>query len=280
MNRSGPILVTGASGRVGGALLRQLEGRAEVRAATRDPVALPHGIRFDFVDPATHAAALEGARAVFLMRPPAIARAAAFEPFLDAMRRAGVRRVVVLSVRGADRVPVLPHHGLERLVMARDLQWTMLRPADFMQNLEDVLRDDIRERDEIAVPAGEGRSPFVDVEDVAAMAACVLLDQGHEGRAYVPTGPASVGFGTVAAALSDALARRVRYRRVSLPRFLLERRRRGTPLSLAAVMGALYTAQRLGLAHGTTDDVPCLLGRPATELAAYVQREREAWSRS
>ena len=129
------ILVTGATGRVGGALFRALGPRA--RPAARDPLDLADAVRFDFADASTHGPALDGVTAVFLMRPPAMASAAAFDPFLDAVERAGVRRVAVLSVRGAERTPVLPHHGLERQVMARDLDWTMLRPADFMQNLED-----------------------------------------------------------------------------------------------------------------------------------------------
>ncbi len=278
MEADGPILVTGATGRVGGAVIRALDGVAPTRAAARDPVAMPGAVRFDFADPATHDAALEGVRAVFLMRPPAITSGAAFEPFLDAVVRAGVRRIVVLSVKGADRIVVLPHHAMEKRVMARDLDWTMLRPADFMQNLEDVHRDAIRERGEIAVPAGRGRSPFVDVEDVAAVAALALTRDGHARRGYPLTGPASIGFDRVAEALTAALGRTIRYRPVSVARFVLERRRAGVPLALAAVMAALYTTQRLGLADGATDDVARLLGRPATGIDAYALRERSVWA--
>ena len=278
------ILVTGATGRVGGALVRALAGRAPVRAATRDPVgaAWPDGtqpVRFDFADPATHGPALAGAGAAFLMRPPAVTDPAAFEPFLDAAARAGVRRVAVLSVRGADRVRVLPHHGMERRVMAGPFDWTVLRPADFMQNLETVLADEIRDHGEIALPAGRGRSPLVDVEDVAEVAARVLTRDGHVGRGYDLTGPAALDFAEVASVLSDVLDRPVRYRRLSVAGFLLHRRRAGTPLRMAAVMTALYTVQRLGLAGGVAPDVERLLGRPATPLAAYVARSRHVWTR-
>lgn len=269
------ILVTGATGRVGGALCRALGPRA--RPAARDPLDLAGAVRFDFADAATHGPALDGVTAVFLMRPPAMARAAAFDPFLDAMVHAGVRCIAVLSVRGAERAPLLPHHWLERHVMARDLDWTMLRPADFMQNLETVHRDDIRDRDEIAVPAGDGRSAFVDADDVAGAAATVLTQSGHARKGYALTGPASLTFGDVARDLSAALGRRVRYRPVSVARFVAERRGQGTPLALCAVMSALYTAQRLGAADGVTDDLPRLLGRPATAMAGYAARETATW---
>ena len=261
------VLVTGASGRVGGAVVDALHGRAPLRAATRgggdggsDGV-VP--VRFDFTEPATYGQALDGVGAVFLMRPPQMARG----------------RVVVLSVRGAERVRVLPHHALEREVMARPFAWTMLRPADFMQNLQTVHRRSIVERGEIAVPAGAGRSGFIDVADVGAVAALALTREGHAGRGYTLTGPEALTFGEVAEALSNVLGRRVRYRPVSLPRFVLEERRHGAPLPLALVMGALYTVQRLGGADGVTGEVERTLSRPATRIETYLRRERDAWRR-
>ncbi len=257
---------------MGGSVVRALAGRAVVRAGSRNAA-----IRFDFADPSTFEAALAGAEAVFLMRPPRMARARAFAPFLDAAAGAGVRRVVLLSVRGADRVRVLPHHAIERAVRERPFAWTMLRPSDFMQNLEAVHREAIALRGEIALPAGHGRSAFVDVEDVGAVAALALGQDGHEGRSYELTGPRALDFHEVAAILSEALGRAVRYRSVSAPRFVLDERRRGTPLPMALVMTALYTAQRLGAADGVTGEVERLLGRPAGDLVSYVARRRDVW---
>ena len=277
------VLVTGASGRVGGAVIDALRGRVPLRAATRggggggSNDVVP--VCFDFDDPATYGPALDGVGAVFLMRPPQMAKGRAFRPFLDAALKAGVERVVVLSVRGAERVRVLPHHALEREVMVRPFAWTMLRPADFMQNLQTVHRQSIVERGEIAVPAGSGRSSFIDVADVGAVAALALTRGGHAGRGYTLTGPKALTFGEVAEALSHALGRRVRYRPLSLPRFVWEERRHGTPLPLALVMGALYTVQRLGGAGGVTGGVERILGRPATPIEAYLRRERDAWRR-
>jgi uncharacterized protein YbjT (DUF2867 family) len=268
-------LVTGASGRVGGAVVRALAGRARVLPAGRDPG--PAGVRLDLEERSTFAAALAGVNAVFLMRPPAMTRPRAFAPFLDAAVEAGVGRLVFLSVRGVDRVPLLPHHGIEQEVRARPFAWTMLRPADFMQNLETVHRASIARCDEIAVPAGRGRSAFVDVADVGAVAALALTEPGHEGRAHELTGAEALDFHAVAATLSEALGRRVRYRPTSVPRFVWEHCRGGTPVPMALVMSALYTAQRLGLAEGVTNGVERLLGRPPGTLGAYAASRREAW---
>lgn len=263
----------GASGRVGGALARALDGRVPLRRAGRGAGMT----KFDLTDPRTFDAALDGVSSVFLMRPPQIARGAAFRPFLEACMARGIQRMVVLSVKGADRNRVLPHNAMEHEVKIRGFDWTMLRPADFMQNLETVHRDDIRLRDEIAVPAGGGASAFVDVEDVGAAAAQVLVEDGHSGRGYTLTGPEALTFEQVADVLSEVLGRRIRYRPPSVPAFIRSRMAEATPFGMALVMTALYSVQRAGGAAEVTEELPRLLGHPATDLRTYVARASSAW---
>lgn len=270
------FLITGATGRVGGAVLSRLSGRVPVRPAGRAAGMVPLDIR----DAATHGAVLDGVTDLFLMRPPQIARGAEFAPFLDAAASAGVRRVTVLSVKGADTNRILPHHGVEAEVRARGFDWTMIRPADFMQNLETVHRAGIRDRDEIAVPAGRGASAFVDVADVADAVVHVMTHPGHAGRGYAITGPQALDFAAVAAILSAELGRAITYRPPSIPGFVRRQVAAGTPVPMALVMSALYTAQRLGRAAEVTGDLSHLLGRPAGTMADYVARNRALWCRA
>lgn len=215
---------------------------------------------------------------MFLMRPPQIASGRAFRPFLDAAHAAGVRRMIVLSVKGAERNIILPHHGVEREVMARGFDWTMLRPADFMQNLETVHRSGLSARSEISVPAGDGRSAFIDVADVAAVAAKVLLEPGHAKRGYTLTGPRALSFQEVAEILSEVLGRPIRYRPRGVLRFIRDRQAEGVPLGMALVMTALYTVQRTGGAAGVTDDAFRILGRTPNDFRSYAQRNRHVWA--
>jgi len=274
------ILVMGASGRVGGALVRALGGAKDgapgVRPAGRQPGMVP----FDLTDPGTFDPALKGVTAVFLMRPPQIARGAAFRPFLDACMDRGIRRMVVLSVKGADANRILPHHAMEQEVMRRPFDWTMLRPADFMQNLETVHRDDIRLHDRIAVPAGRGASAFVDVADLGVAAARVLTDPAHIGRGYALTGPEALDFAQVADVMTEVLGRPIRYQPPGIAGFVRTRMGQGVPLGMALVMTALYTVQRLGKAAEVTDDLRRLLSRPPGDLRAYVARNAHLWDRS
>ena len=267
------LFVMGASGRVGGALVHALDGRLPLRCAGRGP----GGVPFDLLDPATFDAALDGVTSVFLMRPPQIASGAAFRPFLDACTARGIARMAVLSVKGAERNRVLPHHGMEQEVMRRGFEWTMLRPADFMQNLETVHRADIRERGQIAVPAGRGASAFIDVADVGAVAAKVLTEDGHAGHGYTLTGPEALTFTQVARIMSEVLCRQITYAPPWIAQFIARRRQEGTPLGMALVMTALYSVQRFGGAAEVTDDLIRLLGRPAGDLRSYVARRRTVW---
>jgi uncharacterized protein YbjT (DUF2867 family) len=277
------ILVTGASGTTGRAMAGALADRAPARLAARRPERVrpspsQDAVRFDFAAPETFGPALDGVEAVFLLRPPQMAKARDFDPFLEAVRAARVRRVVFLSVKGAERNPLLPHHALERRLARFDLPHTNLRPNDFMQNFATVHAGTIRETGEIRLPAGDGRASWVDVRDVAEAAAVALLDATPGNRAHTLTGPRAVSCAEVAEAIAAAVGHPVRYRPVSLPRFVVERRRAGAPTALALVMSAIYTIQRLGLAAEVTDDLPRLLGRAPRDIAAFARDYRDAWA--
>lgn len=279
-----PLLVTGATGNVGRPLVEALlAAGAEVRGASRhgEPVGDAEAVRYDVTDAATWAAAYAGVETMFFLRPPQVADVKRqLAPALLAAQRAGVRHVVLLSLQGADRVPVTPHARLEAWLRTSGLSWTFVRPSFFVQNLSTTHAAEIRDAGEIRVPAGNGRTAFVDAVDVAAVAAVALLEpDAHAGRAWTPTGPEALTYAEVADVLSDVLGRRIRYTRPGLARYLVGTARRGTmPLGMAVVTGAIYTTARLGLAAGLTEDVRRVTGRAPHGLRTAAERERGAWA--
>jgi uncharacterized protein YbjT (DUF2867 family) len=282
---SAAIVVTGATGTVGREVVRLLHAAGQpVRAAVLDVddarPRLPSGVAFApfaFDRPETHAAALHGARALFLMRPPQMADAKAFVPTIEAARDAGVEQIAFLSLQGVERNSVVPHHRIERLVRESGVAWTFLRPSFFMQNLTGVHRDEIRFHDHVFVPAGRGRTAFVDARDVAAVAAKVLTEPGHERRAYELTGSEALDYDEIARILGDELGRPIRYANPSAFRFWFAMRRAGHPAGYATVMTALYTVARLGLAAHLTDTTRELLGREPITFRQFVRDHTAVW---
>ncbi|WP_168796550.1 NmrA family NAD(P)-binding protein [Arthrobacter echini] len=275
-----PLLVTGATGNVGRPLVQALRAEgADVRPAARHNED-PDGVMFDFKDAATWEQAFDGVRSMFLVRPPHLARISSdLVPALAYARTAGVRHVVLLSVQGAGRVPVLPHAAMERWLRRSGLDWTFLRPSYFDQNLSTVFAADIRDRRQIVVPAGDGRTAFVDAVDVAAVAASALLEpQRHIGRTWTPTSDEALTYEEVAAVFSDVLGTRVTYRRPSIRAYLLHARRTlGFDPPMAAMTALIHAAARLGVAGHVTGDVRRVTGHAPTTLGDFVRREKHVW---
>lgn len=275
------ILVTGATGNVGRAVVAALRSRGLGVRAAATSVAGVHRVLGDEVDAValdlrrrgSWSAALAGCRALFLLRPPAIADAkGVVNPFVDAARANGVAQIVFLSVAGADRNPLLPHYAIERHLQAADDRWTILRPGFFAQNLGDAYLRDIRDDDRLYVPAGRGRAAFVDVRDVGEVAAQTLLEpRAHRGRAYLLTGPRAESFDDAARLLSTALGRRIRYEPASIVGYARHLHRQGLPLGQIAVQTLLHLGLRLGQAARVDPTLAQLLGRAPRSLADYVR---------
>ena len=281
------ILVTGATGNVGREVVRALRARnLRARAADRDPSRARailgedvEAVRLDYRDPTTFAAA-DGARALFLLRPPAIADVEhTLLPFIDEARRRGVQYIVFLSVAGAGKNRLVPHHAVERH-LAPTSGWTVLRPGFFAQNFGDAYRRDIVEDARIYVPAGRGRAAFVDVRDVAELAATILASpQGHERRAYTLTGPEAIDFAGAASCLSEALGRPIRYEPASILGYVRHLRGRGMPWAQVGVQAVLHAGLRFGQAERVDPTLERLLGRRPRTVREYVQDHRATWER-
>jgi uncharacterized protein YbjT (DUF2867 family) len=237
-------------------------------------------VPFDFTDDTTWPAACDGTSTLFLVRPPALAAVRRdLLPAVAAARDAGVRHVVFLPLQGAQHNPLVTHRTVEEWLRGSGLGWTFVRPSFFLQNLSTTHAADIRERDEIVVPAGAGRTAFVDARDVAAVAAAALVDpDAHRGRAWTSTGPAALTYSEVAEVLAEVLGRPVRYSRPGLVRYLRHARSGlGMPWPMALVTGAIYTAARLGRAAALTGDVRAVTGRDPVGVREFAEREQAAW---
>ena len=280
------ILITGATGNVGAAITNALCSKSiTLRAGVRNPDTYAKNeyvvpVRLDFAQPGTYKDALTGVRKVFLMRPPAIANTkAVINPFVDFAIEAGVQHIVFLSLLGVEHNPFVPHRAIEDHIVSRGVSYTFLRAGFFMQNLDTTHRAEIVERDELFIPAGKGKTSFVDVRDIGAVGALALLESGHEKKAYSLTGAEALDYFEVAQIFSDVLGRPIRYTNPSPWEFAWSWRKRRAPWGQVLVMTGIYTVTRLGRAATMTTELQRLLGRPALAFRQYVEDYRACWVR-
>ena len=286
----GPILVTGATGKAGREVVRALRSRnLPVRAAVHTPegarailgAELPL-VPLDFRDPGTWDEAVAGCSGVFLVRPPPIANVReTLNPFVHRAREAGAEHMVFLSVAGAGKNSFIPHHKVEAHLRAGSAPYTLLRPGFFAQNLQDAYLQDICADDRLYAPAGDGRAAFIDLHDVAEVAAEAFADpKAHDAKAYTLTGPEALGFSEVAGLLSEALARPIRYVPASIPGYLRHLRRRELSWGQCIVQTILHVGLRRGQAERIDPTLERLLGRPGRTLQTYIGENAEIWLRA
>jgi uncharacterized protein YbjT (DUF2867 family) len=216
------VLVTGATGNTGSALVERLLRRGvNVRAMVRtpadsarfdNPAATP--VIADFDNPRAVAAALAGVDRAYLVTPSSERAEAQQLRFAELAAAAGVRHLVKLSqfAAAADSpVRFLRYHAaVEQHIRGLGIGWTFLRPNLYLQGLL-TMAGPIRTEGRFFAPIGNARVSAVDVRDIADVAAAVLTEPGHDAATYSITGPAAVTHAEIAAAIGEAIGRPVTF---------------------------------------------------------------------
>jgi uncharacterized protein YbjT (DUF2867 family) len=280
-----PVLVTGATGRIGRAVVAQLlDAGVPVRALTRRPAAagLPANVEVvagDLTVPESLDPALQGASAIFLLwtAPPGTV------PAVVERLASHTRRVVFLSSPHKTPHPFFQqpnpmarfHADVERLIAAAGLESTIIRPGMFASNVLHWWASAIREGDVVRWPYGAAETAPIDERDIAAVAARALHEDGHAGGDYVLTGPESLSQAEQVSVIGATLGRPIRFEELSPEEF-----RRETAGSwpgpvvdmLLAAWGA--TIGRPALVTSTVADV---VGSPPRTFRQWVADHADAF---
>jgi uncharacterized protein YbjT (DUF2867 family) len=220
------ILVIGATGKTGGEVARQLAAtktptRAFVRNPARAAALKEAGVELvegDLDNKRALDQAMRGVESVFIATSPDRRMADIQITAMDAAKRAGAKRIVKISSLGAavDSPSLLGRLNLkaEEALKRSGLDWTILRPNFFMQNL---LRfaPAIATEGTIYAPAGTGKGSQVDARDIASVAVTALTNPAHAGKTHVLTGPEAVSYQDCAERIGLAIGRPVRHMDVS-----------------------------------------------------------------
>jgi uncharacterized protein YbjT (DUF2867 family) len=214
------ILVTGGTGTVGSAVVDELTRRGEtVKVLTRDPAKLKDRkgvvpVQGNLLEPASVRRVFKEVEAVFLLNAVSQTEASEGLMAVTAMRVAGVKRIVYLSVHHTDVAAWLPHFGskvgVEAGIKRSGIAYTILRPNNFYQN-DYWFKDVILQYNVYPQPLGSRGVSRVDVRDIAEAAAISLMSGAHEGETFDLVGPEAHTGESTARAWSQALGRVVKY---------------------------------------------------------------------
>ena len=281
------VLVTGGTGAVGSELLRLLsQAGVATRALTRNPQKAPNlpGIIWvggDLAKPETLTPAFEGAQKVFLLTSYYEDMVTLQHNAIAAARAAGVTHVVKVSAFAASdhsRAPIGRwHYQVEKELEESGLGWTILRPHHFMQNLlaqaEYIVKDGV-----VYSASGDGKIPYIDPRDIAAVAFVTLTQPGHLGKKYVLTGGEAISYRQAAEIIGATIGKPVRFVDESPDQARARRVREGLPPAVIESALAISAYQRAGGKTVTiTNTIADLTGQPPRTVGEFVREHAAAF---
>ncbi|MFK3983615.1 NAD(P)H-binding protein [Micromonospora sp. NPDC050397] len=277
------ILITGSTGMVSGEVLRQVAGKAPVRALVRDKSRAPEldGVEYvvgDLNDASTLAPAFDGVSTLWLLTPMGPLAPSQSMHAVRAAQEAGVGHIVRLSAIGAAHDAPTRNGRLHALsdveLQHSGIPWTIVRPSHFMQNLLGTVAGE-----HLFGLLGESRVGAVDVADIGAVGTEILLaPQRHEGKIYTLTGPESFSLDQAAEEITRTAGRSVRYLPQSPEQTLDNLLQAGLDAWTAEVLTEYRVAYGSGWGDFTNDHVASVVGRPARSFAEFVRDHREQFA--
>ncbi|MGH9759579.1 MAG: SDR family oxidoreductase [Blastocatellia bacterium] len=280
------ILVTGASGTVGRAVLAEVSNSGKpVRAMYRskdEARKAPSGVSAviaDFASTDTLTPCLSGVDSVYLVCSPVPSLVELENNVIDVSQKSGVKHIVLNSALGAEDYPKsFPawHRKVEDKLKASGLGYTILRPNSFLQNILAFYAPSIRAQGAFYSSMGDARTSFLDVRDIAVVAAKALTSPAeHAGKVYELNGPEAVTYTELAARISTAANRSVNY--VDIPE---EAQRRsmldlGMPEWQVTALLDLQMYYKSGKGGQVDDLLPKLLGRPPMNLNRFLSEFKD-----
>lgn len=259
------ILILGATGKTGRRVAERLNARNySVRLGSRSSET-----PFDWNNRETWGPVLQGIDSVYITYQPDLAVPGAVDDiraFTELAVSAGVQRLVLLSGRGEDEAQLS-----EQVVQQAGIDWTIVRASWFNQNFDESFLLEPILAGEVALPVGEVREPFIDVDDIADIVTAALTESGHAGQLYEVTGPRLMTFRDAIAEIAAAAGRDIHVIEVTPDEYSAAMRDAGIPEDYIALIHYLFTTVLDGRNTSLADGVQRALGRSPRDFSDYVR---------
>ena len=266
------ILITGATGNVGGAILNKLNSQADIYAGVRNiERAKTHlhlqNYKFCLIDFEQEIYPQIDFDAVFLIRPPNLAQPDIFRKYLTTLKP--TVKVVFLSVRGADKKAYLPHAKIEKIIRSLGLKHTFIRPSYFMENLTTTLWDELAENNRIYLPSSDLLFNWISVDDVAEVAIEALECDLTKDSLEI-TG-SNLNFYQVVSAINNICGTKVKYVSPSLVKFVIYNLTKRKKISYILVMILLHYLPRFERKNHNSTDFQNVTGRQPLSMEKFIR---------
>ena len=267
------ILITGATGNVGGAILNRLDSQTDIYAGVRNlEKAQTH-----FQDKNYQLCVIDFEQeqypqiefdAVFLIRPPNLAKPGIFRKYLTTLKR--TTKVVFLSVQGAGTKSYLPHAKIEKIINTLGFKHTFIRPSYFMENLTTTLWDELAENNRIYLPSSDLVFNWIAVDDVAEVATKALKCDLAKNSLEI-TGSSNLNFYQVVSAINSICGTEVEYVSPSLVRFVIYNLKKGKKISYILVMIILHYLPRFNKKNHNSSDFQDVIGLLPVSIEKFIR---------
>lgn len=259
------ILVLGGTGKTGSRVATILKNKGfnyRIGSRTAEPP-------FNWNNDSNWDECLEGVATVYLNYAPDLAIPGAtdsIQSFVDKAKVNGVKRIVLLSGRGETEA-----QACERIVRDSNLEWTVVRASWFNQNFSEGAFVEMVQSGQITLPGRNIQEPWVDVDDIAEVAAAALTESDHVGEVYEVTGPRLMTFADIAADLSQATGRKINYVDIPHDDFMRAMKDSGVPKDVVWLLDYLFATVLDGRNAHLTDGIQRALGRPPKDFSDFAR---------
>jgi len=276
------ILIIGGTGNIGTPLVDLLKDsdqsyRVLVRSDENEAKMASAGVptvRAELGDWPSIDAALEGVRTIFLLSAPSPVMSDLHEGLIDRAKSADVRKIVRLSAEPANYSKGLPmyeqHSEVDDYLVASGLDYVILRPHYFMQNIPQMHATFMKDQGMFAQYMGDSRIPMVDARDIAKAALAGLTSDAFNGKVHIITGPQSISFEDVATAFSKSLDKEISYVNLSYEEQKVGLEAYGTPEMIVQTVMTLFKRWSEGEDQPATSDYETITGEKATDIEKFA----------
>ena len=281
------ILITGATGNISSGIIAQLKGSEHrLRALVRNPEKAEElkrqGVEIrvgDLEKPWTLGPAFADVDTVWILAPPGPRAPEQCSNALWAARQGGAKHVVRMSAFGAAHTAPTINSRLHALsdaeLVGSGMPFTILKPHFFMQNLM-MAAQSVARQGVLYFALAEGKMGLIDSRDISDFAAHVLTTEGHEGKTYTLTGPASLSMYQIAAAIGEAVGKTVTYVPVPVEGARQSMAQMGMDEWMVNLMCDYFTAYSANWGDLVTDDFQRLTGKSPRSIEQFARDFRGA----